>query len=542
MNARRGRVPHVKAIFDDISRELWSNTDYKEWVYEEKVAKERELLWERLGIPQRRIDDDVALSGKYMVRNAEWQLWSFFTFNEQPTGYLSGSSIEGGVPGVNIELEKYRVENSYGADGERFCIIAVDKLSDDLWVLWLYDSHAGGDRLNYVVKKGHQLYSFTGGYNGSILAHVVQQNVQPLHDPVIVDTPILDETLPLPDLSRLPIPLASPTQKSKFNAEFFLGLDGSTATYPLTVNMARYFLGLISKSEEHFYDSYINAFDYGDERRFFLQKDLKTWKQQEQNPPLNHNGTSSAYTLLIDGETDLIFVVAPSEQELALVKEKGMQLVLTPVVSEAFVFMVNEDNPVKNLTLEQLQAIYRGEITNWQQVGGRNQLIVAYQRDEESGSQRAMRQLVMQGQPMIKASDAWVQHGMGGLARTAFPFEGGLGSIGYSYRFCIDQMRQNSQHSLKFLAIDGVYPDDSAIQEGRYAFVIPYYAVHRAGETDETVLAFVEWLRSPIAHRIMKEVGYLPAVARENDVVIVPEKKASPLTVSKKKAKRNKKT
>lgn len=84
-----------------------------------------------------------------------------------------------------------------------------------------------------------------------------------------------------------------------------------------------------------------------------------------------HNKTHQAYLNLVDGTADIIFVTSPSEEELAYAAEKGVELTVTPVVSEGFVFLVNKANPVDSLTLEQIRDIYAG--SHHQLAGGRRQ-------------------------------------------------------------------------------------------------------------------------------------------------------------------------
>ncbi|MDR2771489.1 MAG: substrate-binding domain-containing protein, partial [Clostridiales Family XIII bacterium] len=103
-----------------------------------------------------------------------------------------------------------------------------------------------------------------------------------------------------------------------------------------------------------------------------------------------HNKTHPAYTNLIDGKADLIFVTPPSEDEAAYAAENGVELELIPMLNDAFVFLVNEANPVDGLSRDALRDIYAGAITNWREVGGSDAAIVAYQRPENSGSQTAM--------------------------------------------------------------------------------------------------------------------------------------------------------
>ena len=85
---------------------------------------------------------------------------------------------------------------------------------------------------------------------------------------------------------------------------------------------------------------------------------------------LDYSNTHPAYIKLINDEVDLIVVTEPSEEELKLARDAGVELEVIPVVKEGFVFYVNAENKVDNLSTEEIQKIYTGEITNWKQVGG----------------------------------------------------------------------------------------------------------------------------------------------------------------------------
>ena len=78
-------------------------------------------------------------------------------------------------------------------------------------------------------------------------------------------------------------------------------------------------------------------------------------------------------------------------------KEANAQLEQKPIGRDALVFIVNENNPVKSLTRQQLKDIYAGKITNWKEVGGEDLAIVPFQRGEDSGSQTLFRKLLIQG-------------------------------------------------------------------------------------------------------------------------------------------------
>ena len=73
-----------------------------------------------------------------------------------------------------------------------------------------------------------------------------------------------------------------------------------------------------------------------------------------------------------------------SEEEKEYAKSKNVELEVIPIVNEAFVFYVNSKNKVKSLTLEQIQDIYSGKITNWKEIGGLDRKIEAFQKPENS--------------------------------------------------------------------------------------------------------------------------------------------------------------
>ena len=103
-----------------------------------------------------------------------------------------------------------------------------------------------------------------------------------------------------------------------------------------------------------------------------------------------YTNTHPAYLRLIDKEVDVIVVTEPSEDELKYAKDKGVELEVTPVVREGFVFYVNANNPVNSLSLAQIKKIYSGKTVNWNEVGGNAGAIRPFQRPANSGSQTGM--------------------------------------------------------------------------------------------------------------------------------------------------------
>ena len=127
-----------------------------------------------------------------------------------------------------------------------------------------------------------------------------------------------------------------------------------------------------------------------------------------------YNNTPGGYQLLAEKGIDLFLGVYPSEEQKAYAEECDTTFVYTPVGTEAFVFFVHKDNPIDNLTTEQIKGIYSGEITNWKQVGGKNEEIAAFQRNEGSGSQ-SMLQRFMGDTPIMEAPTEMVNTMMSGI-------------------------------------------------------------------------------------------------------------------------------
>ncbi len=224
-------------------------------------------------------------------------------------------------------------------------------------------------------------------------------------------------------------------------------------------------------------------------------------------------GTVEAYERLISGETDLIFAAAPSQEQLDLAQRRGMKLHLTPVGREAFVFFVNSGNPVQGLTVEQVQGIYSGAITNWSQVGGKNQSIRPFQRMENSGSQSALLRL-MEGLPLIAPETEDRVADMAGIIQQVADYRNYKNAIGFSFRFYSTQMVQNGD--IRLLALNGVLPTKETIRDGSYPISDPFYAITAAPmcqsapqDTDPVLAAFLDWMLSPEGQSLVEESGYV---------------------------------
>ena len=220
--------------------------------------------------------------------------------------------------------------------------------------------------------------------------------------------------------------------------------------------------------------------------------------------------TRNAYEALIMGERDIIFVAGASERQVAAARKMGIDLYFTPIGYEAFVFLVGRENPVDNITYQQIRNIYSGKTAHWRTLGwseGGN--IIAFQRPEGSGSQTGL-QIIMDNlpiqvpQPLPDASLIGTNSLMNQVAvrwRDVQP------AIGYSYRFFATTMYANPD--VKILSVDGVIPSIENIQNGRYPFVANFYAVTNSTPSG-SARALIDWILSPQGQWIIEETGYVP--------------------------------
>lgn len=219
-----------------------------------------------------------------------------------------------------------------------------------------------------------------------------------------------------------------------------------------------------------------------------------------------YNNTPGGYQCLAERITDIFIGVYPSEEQKDYAETNGTTFVYTPIGTEAFVFFVHKDNPIDNLTAEQIRGIYAGEITNWKQVGGKDEEIAAFQRNEGSGSQ-SMLERFMGDTPIMEAPTEMVTDLMSGIIEKVSNYRSKSNSIGFSFRYYVEGIIQNPD--IKMLSVDGVAPTAENIKNGRYPIVTPIYAVTYEENDNKNVDKLLEWILSEEGQYIIEETGYV---------------------------------
>ena len=219
-----------------------------------------------------------------------------------------------------------------------------------------------------------------------------------------------------------------------------------------------------------------------------------------------YNNTPDGYRLLAKKETDIFIGVYPSDEQKAYAEENQTTFEYTPIGTEAFVFFVHKDNPITNLTTEQIKDIYSGKITNWKDVGGKNEKIAAFQRNEGSGSQSMLKRF-MGDTPIADAPTEMVNDLMAGIIEQVADYKSKTNSIGFSFRYYVEGIIKNPD--IKMISIDGAAPTSENIRNGSYPILTPIYAVTYKENQNGNVDKLLEWILSDEGQYIINESGYV---------------------------------
>jgi len=232
-------------------------------------------------------------------------------------------------------------------------------------------------------------------------------------------------------------------------------------------------------------------------------------KQEKAESGIVHSTTYGSFDNLVEGKCDIIFSTPLSEEQYKKAQNANLDLVEVPVVYEGFVFVVNASNPVDTLTQEQLKDIYSGKITNWKEVGGNDAEIVAYQRNETSGSQNYMKAF-MEDSDLMKPVTSFTPASMSGLMDAIATYDNAENAIGYSVYAYAANMYGNG-NEIKFIKVDGVDPTKETMATQEYPLLNYNYAIYdKKSEENTTVDELAEWLLTYNGQVAMVNAGYVP--------------------------------
>lgn len=215
-------------------------------------------------------------------------------------------------------------------------------------------------------------------------------------------------------------------------------------------------------------------------------------------------GTGVGISALMDHTTDIAMASRPIKfSEKMKIKGTGEEVDEVIVAYDALAVVVHPSNPVKQLTRQQLEDIFRGKITNWQQVGGENRKIIVYSRETSSGTYEFFKESVLKNKNYMSGSLS--MPATGAVIQSVSQTKGAIGYVGLAY----------VSPRVKTLAVsydNGMHYAHPSVENATnktYPIVRPLYYYYNANNK-EAVAPLIDFILSGEGQDIIKKSGYIP--------------------------------
>lgn len=206
----------------------------------------------------------------------------------------------------------------------------------------------------------------------------------------------------------------------------------------------------------------------------------------------NPTGSSSGIQAVSEGRCD----IGLASRDLK--EEETADLQGTVVAIDGIGIIVHPDNPVKDLTIEQIGKIYSGEIINWKEVGGSDTPIVCIGREAASGTRDGFEE-VTGTKDKCKYSQELTS--TGDVVQTV---SGNPNAIGYA-------SVASANDTVKMVSVEGINPTTETIQDGKYKVQRNFVLVTKKGATlSKAAQEFFDFATSPQADSLITEAGAVP--------------------------------
>ena len=208
----------------------------------------------------------------------------------------------------------------------------------------------------------------------------------------------------------------------------------------------------------------------------------------------NPTGSGSGIKAVQEGRCD----IGLSSRALKA-EEEEQGLVATTLAYDGIAVIVNPENTVEDLTVEQIAAIYKGEITNWSEVGGMDAEIVLVGREAGSGTRSGFEEIVG-----VKDLCQYRQE-LTSTGDVITAVSQNPGAIGYASLASV-------KDTVKAIKVGGVAPSEETVKDETYAIQRPFVLVTKKGTAlTETAQAFFDFITSEAAREVITAAGVVPA-------------------------------
>jgi phosphate transport system substrate-binding protein len=215
-------------------------------------------------------------------------------------------------------------------------------------------------------------------------------------------------------------------------------------------------------------------------------------------------GSGVGIAALINGTTDIAEASRPmKDTEKASVKEKrGKETLELPVAVDGLAVFVHEQNPVNELTLAQLKAIYTGAVKNWKAVGGKDEKILLYGRENSSGTYAYFKEHVLENADYYPTVQTLP--GTAAVINAVSKDTRGIGYGGIAYGKGIKHLKVKKDDKTP-----AVEPSMENVLQGKYP-ISRFLYWYTAGQPTGDMLKLAQWVLSKEGQTVVEKVGYYP--------------------------------
>ncbi len=215
-------------------------------------------------------------------------------------------------------------------------------------------------------------------------------------------------------------------------------------------------------------------------------------------------GSGTGIAALINGGTDICAASRPMKttEKDQVKSRRGQDVTEIPVALDGVAVYVNDSSPLQAITKAQLKGIYTGRITNWRDVGGKDEKIVPYSRENNSGTYVFFKEHVLENEDYAREIQTLPGTAAVVNAVSKDPASIGYGGIAYASGIRAVPVRADDTS-------EPVMPTLATVQSGRYPLSrnLFFYTV---GEPAGDLKTFIDWVLGPEGQKICEMVGYYP--------------------------------
>lgn len=228
---------------------------------------------------------------------------------------------------------------------------------------------------------------------------------------------------------------------------------------------------------------------------------------------LGYSSTDEGFDKLLKDEVDVLISTYPSDDYITRAEANGIDLEITPIAKDGFVFFTNPTNSLDSIKVSDIQKIYNGQIKNWSQIGGADLAIKAFQYPDNSSTQMEMISSVMKRLEMVDApKDVFYDKKFGEINDVIATYDNSEGSLGYTYFYEANVLYDTDAKvdgAIKILKVNDVAPSYDTIKNDEYPVQVNYYLIRNKNNTSESLKLFTDAVLSERGKRVIKEAGYI---------------------------------